>query len=499
MLNEQFCKALKYEVAEKHLKDVEFVLMIDFQTGSVKALTSVGDKDFEQRLIIKGNILSLSSSDCLGTHFTWLQSVFDSFPAFYSFVNKLKCVTGYCPKDFENYGCVCRFREEGLPADETDSCCFQHRTCYQEVADAGCRLDPGKVISNNQCSTKNLTCAAAMDACEQRFCKCDNSVIQCLLKANYNSSLKCLDTTICKPFPTDLEAPEQSTVNGVTGPQVPGAAAGIPVEVIAEDDIHGDTHCAAIKIFRICFSTDCDRRTFLRLKENGRLKHELPQMGELLLCLTGRCPYDFEQYGCFCGQEGRGRPIDELDRCCFYHHCCLDEARKLGCRAGQSLTGQVYCMDQQATCTGLTLCDQFLCSCDKAAAECISASVYNSTLQGLNKEQCRGEQASCKIELQRALPDSFRSHGGPRSEESAEERVGGTGLRGPGRGRPLERRRGGGPFSETPAPPSSQLSDEDGPAPARPFRGGLRGRGTPRDGRRRNLVPPSRLPPSFFQ
>lgn len=59
-------------------------------------------------------------ADCLGSHFTWLQAVFTSFPALLHFVNGLRCVAGLCPRDFEDYGCGCRFEMEGSPVDESD-------------------------------------------------------------------------------------------------------------------------------------------------------------------------------------------------------------------------------------------------------------------------------------------------------------------------------------------------------------------------------------------
>lgn len=58
--------------------------------------------------------------DCLGSHFTWLQAVFTNFPALLQFVNGMKCVAGLCPRDFEDYGCACRFEMEGLPVDASD-------------------------------------------------------------------------------------------------------------------------------------------------------------------------------------------------------------------------------------------------------------------------------------------------------------------------------------------------------------------------------------------
>ena len=40
----------------------------------------------------------------------------------------------------------------------------------------------------------------------------------------------------------------------------------------------------------------------------------LPALGQMLRCLTGRCPDEFKMYGCYCGQEGWGPPQDPLDR-----------------------------------------------------------------------------------------------------------------------------------------------------------------------------------------
>lgn len=56
---------------------------------------------------------------------------------------------------------------------------------------------------------------------------------------------------------------------------------------------------------------------------NGRVKRELPQLGEMLFCLTERCPEEFESYGCYCGQEGRGYPADALDRCGLFYNLPL--------------------------------------------------------------------------------------------------------------------------------------------------------------------------------
>lgn len=73
----------------------------------------------------------------------------------------------------------------------------------------------------------------------------------------------------------------------------------------------------------IFFFTVCERLTFLQERGNGRAKRELPQLGEMLFCLTEQCPEEFESYGCYCGQEGRGYPSDALDRCGLFYNLLL--------------------------------------------------------------------------------------------------------------------------------------------------------------------------------
>uniref|UniRef100_A0A3P9ICF5 Phospholipase A2-like central domain-containing protein n=2 Tax=Oryzias latipes TaxID=8090 RepID=A0A3P9ICF5_ORYLA len=47
---------------------------------------------------------------------------------------------------------------------------------------------------------------------------------------------------------------------------------------------------------------------------DGRSRKEMPALGQMLHCLTGRCPQEYEMYGCYCGREGAGQPVDRLDR-----------------------------------------------------------------------------------------------------------------------------------------------------------------------------------------
>ncbi|NXR90237.1 OC90 protein, partial [Hypocryptadius cinnamomeus] len=148
--------------------------------------------------------------DCLGSHFTWLQSIFTNFPALLNFVNNMKCVTGFCPRDFEDYGCSCRFETEGLPVDGADECCFQHRKCYEEALEMECTWDPSKISADVSCSTKNLTCES-VDPCEQFLCTCDKDAIECFLNAQINSSLNGLDVSSCPSPVTETTSKRELT------------------------------------------------------------------------------------------------------------------------------------------------------------------------------------------------------------------------------------------------------------------------------------------------
>ncbi|NWV40306.1 OC90 protein, partial [Grantiella picta] len=150
--------------------------------------------------------------DCLGSHFTWLQSIFTNFPALLNFVNRMKCVTGFCPRDFEDYGCSCRFEMEGLPVDEADECCFRHRKCYEEALEMECTWDPSKISADVSCSTKNLTCESG-DPCEQFLCTCDKDAIECFVNAQINSSLNGLDVSSCPSPVTETTSKRELTTH----------------------------------------------------------------------------------------------------------------------------------------------------------------------------------------------------------------------------------------------------------------------------------------------
>lgn len=66
------------------------------------------------------------------------------------------------------------------------------------------------------------------------------------------------------------------------------------------------------KLHSLCVHVEC-RMTFTQYSSTGAVIREFAALGEMLHCLTGRCPQEYEHYGCYCGQRGRGIPQDRLD------------------------------------------------------------------------------------------------------------------------------------------------------------------------------------------
>ncbi|XP_053517071.1 otoconin-90 [Artibeus jamaicensis] len=409
--------------------------------------------------------------DCLGSHFTWLQAVFTNFPALLQFVSGMRCVAGLCPRDLEDYGCACRFEMEGLPVDASDSCCFQHRRCYEEAAEMDCLQDPTKISTDVNCVSKKITCESR-DPCERLLCTCDKAAIECLAQSTINSSLNLLDTSFClaqlpettsrkeltTPLPgvepveptdsslvalsgevsaetrgdqlTTLFRTKQGTSLFLSEPlqdqrgteaarttTPPGSAeiaatAGGGTVVPASTESPGLAVSPVKRGPELTTGRACDRVTFPHLWSGE------PQLGEMLFCLTSRCPEDFESYGCYCGRGGQGEPVDALDRCCWSRHCCLQQVRRLGCLLERLPRSPVGCTDGVPKCVGQSLCANLLCTCDQTAAQCMAAASFNRSLASAGRLECQGEPPPCEDGVQ---GEPSASSLGSRSEESSEE------------------------------------------------------------------------------
>ncbi|ELK38137.1 Otoconin-90, partial [Myotis davidii] len=405
--------------------------------------------------------------DCLGSHFTWLQAVFTSFPALLQFVGGLRCVAGLCPRDLEDYGCACRFEMEGLPVDEADSCCFQHRRCHEEAAEMDCIQDSTRVSTDVNCASKKITCESR-DPCELLLCTCDKAAIECLAQATINSSLNLLDPAFClappagEPVePTDaslaalsgeasadtradqLATPprtSQMTTLSRTGSAEIAATAGGVTVVPAGMKSLGLAVPSVESGPEETTGQACDRSTFLRLGA-GEDTQVMPQLGQMLFCLTARCPEEFESYGCYCGHEGRGEPRDALDRCLCSAQPELAFVVRVACRSQpctrkEALAHWVEVQEKQAlrgswgswelgskgfslvVGVGQSPCEKLLCACEQTAAECMASAFFNQSLKSSGRQECQGPRRPCEDGGQGGL--SASSLGSSSEENSAE-------------------------------------------------------------------------------
>ncbi|KAK5860449.1 hypothetical protein PBY51_021925 [Eleginops maclovinus] len=164
-------------------------------------------------------------------------------------------------------------------------------------------------------------------------------------------------------------------------------------------------------------SKECSH-SFTLYGGGGAAHRELPALGEMLHCLTGRCPHEYEMYGCYCGQEGGGQPRDQLDRCCFFHHCCLKQIGSMGCKPERKLSTQVSCEGGKPRCQGLGVCDRLQCVCDKTTAECMAAAHFNHSLPAA---RCSGPGPPCRRASRPPKPRPASQ-----SSEESEESQGGN-------------------------------------------------------------------------
>ncbi|XP_029687488.1 otoconin-90 isoform X2 [Takifugu rubripes] len=417
-------------------------------------------------------------TECVGQRFSWLHAVFHDLPSLLNFAAKLRCSSGLCPRDLDDYGCTCTHLVAGAPVDPLDSCCQTHRRCYGDAAP--CRQTPPPPPRLHGCSALDARCDEG-GWCQQRFCRCDRAAIQCLTNASYDSAFRGVAASSCLATQTgsgsgsiDAETDdanasasshellrvttgvEPSTPGPATTSESPVGGAGDPIQPITsaprslatpseedddDDDEELELETTALKAGQEqeavkptqevpCVddssqqeNTDDDdvaqKQTvpFCSLLESvgssevqqqseakecsdsftiygpdGRARRTA-SLGAMLRCLTGRCPHEYEMYGCYCGQEGGGRPVDQLDRCCFLHRCCWAQISSMGCRSDRKLNALISCDNRKPRCQGSSVCDQLQCACDRTTAECMAAAPFDHRL---GSRQCGGPAPSCR-------------------------------------------------------------------------------------------------------
>ncbi|KAL2096957.1 hypothetical protein ACEWY4_006164 [Coilia grayii] len=380
--------------------------------------------------------------NCVGLRFSWLNDIFEDLANLLLFSAHLRCGTTHCPAHLSKYGCHCTFQNTpGENTDPLDRCCLLHRRCYEELKPHSCsRRFP--THTNYTCSSiQSMHCVTdSSDWCEEAFCKCDQDAIRCFANSSYQPAMQ--DNCPFAAEPVTVLPSSESFWNSSTllpsNPSLPPNS-GLPGHHVNSDGDSGTGVSAAWDTFKpegrtVTKSTpqqlmsededdededdkdeddkDEDDAIQLHLSQHDS-SQEKDADGSMLLCLSSGCPEDLHTHGCYCGNKGRGTPVDDLDRCCFMHQCCLDRMRYLGCGQDRKLHAHISCENGRAYCMGATMCDRLQCVCDRLAAECMASAHFNTSIQS----QCSGPRPLC---LLRPLPPSSQTHTQTDTESSEE-------------------------------------------------------------------------------
>ncbi|XP_031553863.1 phospholipase A2 A2-actitoxin-Cgg2a-like [Actinia tenebrosa] len=120
-------------------------------------------------------------------------------------------------------------------------------------------------------------------------------------------------------------------------------------------------------------------------------KRSVLQFYTMIRSQTGRDPKDYMGYGCWCGYGGKGRPVDEVDRCCQQHDWCYNRLYKT-----RRICGRYEIYHKNYYYSGLkcykgwlsSRCGRSLCACDVAAVKCFKRNRFNNRYKDWNKKSC---------------------------------------------------------------------------------------------------------------
>ncbi|RMX43536.1 hypothetical protein pdam_00001918 [Pocillopora damicornis] len=90
-------------------------------------------------------------------------------------------------------------------------------------------------------------------------------------------------------------------------------------------------------------------------------------------------------YGCFCGLGGKGKPLDDIDLCCYVHDNCYGDIQRTKI-CGPDPNAVYYVTYRTQGCSGCrgyhflwflgygnSKCQKKLCECDGVAARCFKS------------------------------------------------------------------------------------------------------------------------------
>ncbi|KAK3750942.1 hypothetical protein QZH41_015018 [Actinostola sp. cb2023] len=136
-------------------------------------------------------------------------------------------------------------------------------------------------------------------------------------------------------------------------------------------------------------------RNFLHKYRGTKTSRGLLDFGIMIYCGTGRNPFDYNNYGCYCGFGGHGNPLDNVDSCCKAHDQCYDRVHASGvCPFQVAAYTFPYTTTSCTNCKPASYywfygrCREALCKCDAESVNCFKRSPYHDKYAGYDKDQC---------------------------------------------------------------------------------------------------------------
>ncbi|XP_020624289.1 basic phospholipase A2 PA-9C-like [Orbicella faveolata] len=141
---------------------------------------------------------------------------------------------------------------------------------------------------------------------------------------------------------------------------------------------------------------DMEDQELLWMKLTAR---NLYQFGNMVNCMTNRSRFSYSDYSCWCGAEGKGEPVDEVDKCCKIHDKCYDSHMYTKCFYPFHVYTVYYQYQRCRQCDPISYypswedkvdveCKNAVCECDSAAALCFSQAVYNASYYNYDTSKC---------------------------------------------------------------------------------------------------------------
>ncbi|XP_029433911.1 uncharacterized protein LOC115076510 [Rhinatrema bivittatum] len=128
----------------------------------------------------------------------------------------------------------------------------------------------------------------------------------------------------------------------------------------------------------------------------------LLNFGKMIRLVTGKSAIpSYSFYGCFCGMNGKGQPLDGTDWCCHAHDCCYERVLQKKCNPYlNSYKFSVANGGNTVTCDAEhESCGALVCQCDKTAALCFKKNLntYNRKYKYYFNWKCKGPIEACQV------------------------------------------------------------------------------------------------------